>query len=162
MRPMAFLIAALFLATHLVPLGAQEETRRRPQPMTPSEDATLAARAAHHPELASFTAGTGDGEALVYALVLGAIAVFSVFMGNLIGCPLGWTHSTEGRSFVPADCFKNESKTVTYLNGCGVVLGFHFYALGYLIGLAFPNPRRVDKPVPTPPEPVPDRPGGKE
>jgi hypothetical protein len=150
MRRMAALLAALALVTQVGVVEAMQDVpaKPRPQPLTPSEDAQLAARAARNPRLENFTAG--EAEALVYGLVLGAILAFSVFVGHLIACPLGWSHSTQGKTFVPAECLKTNSKTLNYFNGCAVILGFPLYALGYLIGLPFAPPAPPANPVPPP------------
>src|SRR6185436_5330377 len=73
-------------------------------------------------------------------------------VGHLIAFPLGYTHSSKGRNFVPADCMSGNSKTVNYFNRCGVILGFPLYCLGYLAGL----PSASDQPakaVPAAPKP---------
>ena len=149
MRWLTYLVSVAVLVTHLAPLEARQEGRQQqPQPMTPSEDARLAARAARTPQLEKFTAGQ-DGEACIYLLFFVAVVAFSITVGQVIGLPLGWTHSSQGRGFVPADSLSGNSKTVNYFNGCGVIAGFHFYAVGYLIGLA------LGPASPPPPKPVP-------
>jgi len=132
-------MAILFLLTHLGIAGAEQEATPRPQRMTPAEDARLAARAAKNPGLENFTAG--QAEAFVYGGILAVAAI----VGVVIACPLGWTHSTKGKGFVPAEV---EGKTFQV---SAVIFGFPLYTLGYLIGLPF-----VAEPAPAPP------PGNKE
>jgi hypothetical protein len=148
MRLPAFVLAALFLTTHL---GAEQEAPRRPQPMTPAEDARLASRAAHHPDLENFTAGQSDvqqAEAILLLIVGIPFAVFSVAVGQLIALPLGLTHSSQGRGFVPRDSLRGNSRCVNYFNVCGAILGFHLYAIGYVVGLAFASEPQPPKPAP--------------
>ena len=147
-RRRAFLAAALILVSHVGATEAQEGA----QAMGPSEDARLAARAARNPELEKFTAG--NLHALAYAAALAAVAGFSIAVGHLIAWPLGYSHSSQGKTFVPADSLKNPSKTVNYFNFCGEILGFPLYGLGYLIGLPFAP---AEAPTKVPVAPSPDR-----
>src|SRR5262245_19095198 len=159
MRPMASAIAAVFLSTHvgLAEAGQDAEKRAQTQAMSSSEDARLAARAARTPHLENFTAGqgTGGGEVVLLAFLFALM----VAVGHLIACPLGWTHSTQGKTFVPADSLSGNSKTVNFFNICGAILGFPLYALGYLIGLPFAPDRPPAKWTPGRPEPFPIPPG---
>jgi hypothetical protein len=143
MKTFAVLTAAVVLASHLRVSEAAQEA------MTPAEDARLAARAARTPGLEEFKAGQAEG--FVYAAVFAAVAAFSIAIGHLIACPLGYSHSSSGRNFVPADCLKGNSKSVNYFNTCGVVLGFPLYCLGYLFGLPF-APDGPAKTVPARPD----------
>lgn len=140
-RLVAFAAATLVLLAQLRVLEADQESK-----MSPSEDAHLAARAARNPELEGFKAGQAEG--LVYAAIFGVVLSFSIVVGHLLACPLGWIHSTQGKNFVPRDCMRGNEKTVNYLNGCGVILGFPLYVLGYLLG-------HVLGPAVPPAEPVP-------
>jgi hypothetical protein len=143
MRTSAVLTALVVLVSHL---GISEATQEK---MSPSEDSRLAARATQSPGLEEFKAGQSAAglELFVYAVVLVAVAAFSVAVGHLIAFPLGYTHSSQGRNFVPADSMKGNSKTVNYFNVCGIILGFPLYCLGYLAGL----PSASDQPAKTVP-----------
>ena len=139
-RTAAALAAALLLVTHV---GAQEA-------MSPSEDAWLAARAARNPELEKFTGGQAEG--LAYGLAFVCFVAFSVAVGHVIGFPLGVAHSTQGKTFVPADSLKGNPGAVSYFNFCGAILGIPLYSLGYLFGLAVappatPAPRKAAPPT---------------
>jgi len=105
--------------------------------MSPSEDTWLAARAARSPELETFRGGFV--QVLIPAAYLAAAAAvfaFSVAVGHLIAFPLGFTHSSQGKTFVPADSLKGNEGAVSYFNVCGAILGFPLYSLGYLAGLS--------------------------
>lgn len=151
MKNVAVLMAAVVLVS---PLRVSEATQ---EAMTPAEDARLAARSAQTPQLEEFKAGQSAAglEALLYAAAAVLVVGFSVSVGHLIACPLGYTHSSKGRNFVPADSLSGNSKTVNYFNVCGVILGFPLYCFGYLFGLPF-APDRPAPTVPAPREPPPD------
>lgn len=146
MRTSAVLTALVVLVSHL---GVGEATQEK---MSPSEDSRLAARAVQTPDLEEFKAGqsASGAEAFLYAVAFAAVLAFSVTVGHLIAFPLGYTHGSQGRNFVPADSMKGNSKTVNYFNVCGIILGFPLYCLGYLAGL----PSASEQPVKT----VPDAP----
>ena len=61
MRRMAALLAALALVAQVGVVEAMQDApaKPRPQPMTPSEEARLSARASHHPQLENFTGRRG-------------------------------------------------------------------------------------------------------
>jgi len=126
MRTTALLTAALLLAAQ-VGLAAQE-ARPQSSTMIPSEDAHLARRAAQSPHLERFAA-RGNANTSIEAFVYTIVFMAEIAVANLIGFPLGLSHSTGGKGFVPKEATSNQIYVFA------MVAGFPMYSLGYVLGL---------------------------
>ncbi len=126
--------AACLLSNVGAQATGQDLSRARRNPaMSPREDAQLEARAAKNQELETFAAGQ---EGLGF-IVLAPVVVVAAFVGSIVACPLGYSHSLRERGFIPGNCWDPDSKVERFFNRSAIVFGFPLYCMGYLMGLPF-------------------------
>lgn len=109
--------------------------------MGDEEDAQLSIRAAMNEELQHFAGGyVMLAVFAAEAAVVGAVLALFVTVGNVVALPLGISHSSRGRGFIPGDSWDPPNQGEMWVNRSAFIFGFPVYGLGYLMGLPCATP----------------------